>query len=91
MPAAQPKTAGRPRSRALDGAVLAAAGRQLAGLRASGERRVPPRARDIKPIHTAVNADAAQAALDDLEENWAVNTGRCFGCGVTRGTRSSAG
>src|SRR3954467_6373035 len=26
--------------------------------------------RDIKPIYTAVNADAALAALDDLEEKW---------------------
>ncbi len=27
--------------------------------------------KDIKPIHTAVNADAALAALDDLETKWA--------------------
>jgi transposase-like protein len=26
--------------------------------------------RDIKPIYTAANADAAQAAQDDLEEKW---------------------
>ena len=26
--------------------------------------------RDIKPIYTAVNADAARAALDELAENW---------------------
>ena len=26
--------------------------------------------RDIKPIYTAVNADAARAALDDLAERW---------------------
>ncbi len=26
--------------------------------------------RDIRPIYTAVNADAASAALDDLEEKW---------------------
>jgi putative transposase len=26
--------------------------------------------RDLKPIYTAVNADAAQAALDDLAERW---------------------
>jgi transposase-like protein len=26
--------------------------------------------RDIKPIYTAVNADTALAALDDLDEKW---------------------
>ena len=26
--------------------------------------------RDIRPIYTAVNADAALAALDDLDEKW---------------------
>jgi len=26
--------------------------------------------RDVKPIYTAVNADAARAALDDLADRW---------------------
>ena len=26
--------------------------------------------RDVKPVYTAVNADAARAALDDLAERW---------------------
>src|SRR3954447_22528858 len=32
--------------------------------------------RDIKPIYTAPNADAALAALDELEEKWGNNTER---------------
>nr|WP_279626648.1 hypothetical protein [Amycolatopsis regifaucium] len=29
--------------------------------------------RDIKPIYTAPNPDAAMAALDELEERWVRN------------------
>jgi putative transposase len=29
--------------------------------------------RDVKPIYTAVNTDAARAALDDLAERWGAN------------------
>lgn len=45
--------------------------------------------RDVKPIYTAVNADAARAALDDLTDTWAPSTGPLSGCGTTPGKSSS--
>jgi putative transposase len=32
--------------------------------------------RDVKLIYTAVNADAARVALDELTEKWGSSTGR---------------
>ena len=41
--------------------------------------------RDLKPIYTAVNADAARAALDQLAETWGTAIRRSSGCGRTPG------
>lgn len=53
--------------------------------------RLAPRAdwdamkRDIKPIYTAPNPDAASAALEELEIKRVRSIPRLFVCGVTRG------
>ena len=44
--------------------------------------------RDVKAIYTAVNADAARAALEEVTEKWARSTGRSSGCGTTPGKSS---
>ena len=46
-------------------------------------------ARDLKPIYTAVNAAAAAAALDELEEKWGKAYPAIPGCGATPGRSSS--
>ncbi|MET9030877.1 IS256 family transposase [Nocardia sp. NPDC004168] len=38
--------------------------------RLAGRQHWDARKRDVKPIYTAVNADAARAALDELTERW---------------------
>jgi putative transposase len=45
--------------------------------------------RAIRPIYTAVNADAAVAALDELDAEWASGTAPSSGCGATPGPSSS--
>ena len=45
--------------------------------------------RDVKPIYTAVNADAARVAFDDMAERGGSATRRSSGCGTTPGTSSS--
>ena len=44
--------------------------------------------RDVKPVYTAVNADAARAALDQLAETWGASTPPSCGCGTTPGRSS---
>ena len=46
--------------------------------------------RDVKPIYTAVNAEAARAALDELAERMGRSgIRRSSGCGTTPGNSSS--
>ena len=46
--------------------------------------------RDVKPIYTAPNADAARAALEELDrEVGRPSTRRSSGCGTTPGRSSS--
>jgi putative transposase len=45
--------------------------------------------RDIKPIYTAVNADAARGALDEVTDKWGTGIERSSGSGTTPGKSSS--
>jgi putative transposase len=46
-------------------------------------------AADLKPIYQALNADAAAAALDQFEANWAAAIQRSSGSGAAAGPSSS--
>jgi transposase-like protein len=45
--------------------------------------------RDLRPIYTAVNAEAARAALDDLADKWGSGIRRSSGSGATPERSSS--
>jgi putative transposase len=55
----------------------------------SSKRYWPEIARDLKPVYTAVNADAALMAFEAFDEKWARDIQRLASCGAPRGTTSS--